>query len=178
MNITFASSGENILKAVLKVLIPSLLSPSPDQTSPVSLPSRHYGPILGILSSSVCRLRSLGVWGGGGGGRQLLQVGGHVTSAVQCRAEYLGHPQRFLRCQNPKECWNFRTFHIVLTRIPEDAETMSTCQPGCRAVAIFGHFWTLLAIIGPLLAIIDHYWLPGGRAVANILSLREYPSNK
>ena len=53
-----------------------------------------------------------------------------------------------------------------------DAETMSTCQPGCRAIAIFGHFWTLLAIIGPLLAIIDHYWLPGGRAIANILSLR------
>ena len=52
-----------------------------------------------------------------------------------------------------------------------DAETMSTCQPGCRAIAIFGHFWTLLAIIGPLLAIIDHYWLPGGRAIANILSL-------
>ena len=36
-----------------------------------------------------------------------------------------------------------------------DAETMSTCQPGCRAVAIFGHFWTLLAIIWPLLG---HYW--------------------
>ena len=26
-----------------------------------------------------------------------------------------------------------------------------------------------MAIIGPLLAIIDHYWLPGGRAIANIL---------
>ena len=54
-----------------------------------------------------------------------------------------------------------------------DAETMSTCQPGCRAIAIFCHFWTLLAIIGPLLAIIDHYWLPGGRAIAKILSLRQ-----
>ena len=52
------------------------------------------------------------------------------------------------------------------------AETMSTWQPGCRAVAIFGHFWPLLVIIGPLLAIIDHYWPPSCRAVANILSLR------
>ena len=45
-----------------------------------------------------------------------------------------------------------------------DAETMSTCQPGCRAMAIFGQYW-------PLLAIIDHYWIPGGRAIANIPSL-------
>ena len=30
-----------------------------------------------------------------------------------------------------------------------------------------------MAIIGPLLAFFDHHWLPGGWAIAKILSLRE-----
>ena len=58
------------------------------------------------------------------------------------------------------------------------AEMQEPCQPVNRVdgllpfLAIFGHFLAIIGHYWPLLTIIDHYWLPGGRAIANILSLR------
>ena len=57
-----------------------------------------------------------------------------------------------------------------------DVGTIATWPPGGRAILIMGHYWP---IINFFLAIIDHYWLQGCRAIANILSVRALaPNNK